>query len=174
MVGSLSIARRALVLCAALFALLAGVAHAAPTVVTLTFDDGVGDQWTARTSSRATGSTRRFYINSSRPGKSRFMSWDQLHQLAADGNEIGGHTIDHVNLPSLGPDDQKREICNDRADLLAHNFQVTDFAFPFGSHDAASEAVAQECGYNSAPHHLRHRVAARLRRLPPRRELHAA
>ena len=113
---------------AGLFALLylATAAHAAPTVVSLQFDDGVGDQWAARDALGSHGMHATFFVNSGRPGKNGFLTYAQLHQLEADGNEIGGHTIDHVDLPTLGPDDQKREICDDRADLLAHGFTVTD------------------------------------------------
>jgi len=149
--GASLIKARRIALLAGLFAVLGtATASAAPTIVSLTFDDGVADQWTARELLKNRGLHGTFYVNSSRPGKARFMSFDQLYQLAADGNEIGGHTIDHVDLPTLGPDDQKRQICDDRADLLARGFAVTDFAYPFGSHNAAVEEVVKACGYNTA------------------------
>ena len=38
-----------------------------------------------------------FYLNSGRLGtNSYYMTWDQIADLAADGNEIGGHTVDHT------------------------------------------------------------------------------
>jgi hypothetical protein len=131
------------------FALSCAPALAAPTVVSLGFDDGHADQWAARDVLNAHGMRATFFINSGRPGKPRFMTLTQLRQLQADGHEIGGHTIDHVDVPTLGPDEQRREICNDRAALIARGFQVTSFAFPFGSHDDASEAIVESCGYTS-------------------------
>ena len=143
-------ALRALRLGIALPLVLAASASAAPTVVSLQFDDGVADQWAARDALAAHGMHATFFVNSGRPGKNGFLTYAQLHQLEADGNEIGGHTIDHVDLPTLGPDDQRREVCDDRTDLMAHGFTVTDFAYPFGSFTADVEKVVAACGYNSA------------------------
>jgi peptidoglycan/xylan/chitin deacetylase (PgdA/CDA1 family) len=143
-------ALRALRLGIAVGFLIAAPAHAAPTVVSLQFDDGVADQWGARDVLAAHGMHATFFVNSGRPGKRGFLTYAQLHQLETDGNEIGGHTIDHVDLPTLGPDDQKREVCDDRADLIGHGFTVTDFAYPFGSFTPDVERVVQGCGYNSA------------------------
>ena len=143
-------ALRALLPAFAALLLTAACAHAAPTVVSLQFDDGVADQWTAHDLLAAHGMHATFFINSGRPGKTGFLSYAQLHQLESEGNEIGGHTIDHVDLPTLGPDDQRREVCDDRADLIAHGFSVTDFAYPFGSYTPDTENVVRSCGYNSA------------------------
>lgn len=138
-------------ICACLALLFAApMAAAAPAVVSLQFDDGTADQWSAHDLIAARGMTATYFVNSGRPGRRGFLTFAQLHQLEAEGNEIGGHTIDHVDVPSLGADDQRREVCDDRADLLARGFQITDFAFPFGSHDAGSQAVVRDCGYNTA------------------------
>jgi peptidoglycan/xylan/chitin deacetylase (PgdA/CDA1 family) len=143
-------ALRALLPAFAALLLIAASAQAAPTVVSLQFDDGVADQWAAHDLLTAHGMHATFFVNSGRPGKTGFLSYAQLHQLESEGNEIGGHTIDHVDLPTLGPDDQRREVCDDRADLVAHGFTVTDFAYPFGSYTSDVEKVVQACGYDSA------------------------
>jgi hypothetical protein len=41
-------------------------------------------------------------------------------------------------------------VCTDRDTLLSWGFPVIDFAYPFGSWDAAAEGVVHDCGYNSA------------------------
>src|SRR5437867_1666470 len=77
-------------------------AHAvAQTIVTIQFDDGVADQYTARSLLAAHQMHATFYVNSGLIGDSAHMTWAQLHDLYADGNEIGGHTLTHANLKHL-------------------------------------------------------------------------
>ena len=94
-----------------------------------------------------------FYINSGYVGTGGgYFTWKQLHALAADGNEIAGHTLTHRDLPTLSPDEQAREICGDRRNLIQHGFQPVDFAYPFGSWDATTESIVPTCGYQSGRH----------------------
>jgi hypothetical protein len=82
------------------------------------------------------------------------MTWSQVRQLAAAGDEIAGHTIDHQSLAELeakgDSDEVRREICDDRSNLLSLGFHATDFAYPFGASGPETEQVVKECGYNSA------------------------
>jgi peptidoglycan/xylan/chitin deacetylase (PgdA/CDA1 family) len=121
------------------------------TLVSLTFDDGTQDQYDhARPLLSAHNMKGTFYINSGRLGTTGFMSEQAVQQLAADGHEIGGHTLVHADLATLPPDDQKRTICNDRVALLKLGLTVRNFAYPFGSSDATSRQSTADCGYNSA------------------------
>src|SRR5829696_6272714 len=83
-------------------ALVAGstVARAATnTTVSLTFDDGQASQYSAMQAMRARGMVGTFYINSGLVGTSSYyMPWERVNEIAAAGNEIGGHTVNHVNL----------------------------------------------------------------------------
>ena len=104
MSGERGVSRRFLVVVACfLGALLApAVAKAAPTIVSLTFDDGTADQYAARTMLAQHSLHATFYVNSNNiEATTNFLTWDQLAGLAADGNEIGGHTLDHVDLTSV-------------------------------------------------------------------------
>ncbi|GGK22315.1 hypothetical protein GCM10010124_13490 [Pilimelia terevasa] len=122
-----------------------------PTVVSLTFDDGVKNHLTeAAPLLNARGMKGTFYVNSGRVGAAGFLSQDDLEALVAQGHEIGGHTTDHVDLPTLVTDDQKREICDDRVNLIQRGFQVKSLAYPYGDADGTTQAVAAKCGYNSA------------------------
>jgi peptidoglycan/xylan/chitin deacetylase (PgdA/CDA1 family) len=125
-------------------------AQAAPTIVTLGFDDGLVTQYANRDllSSRALPAT--FYVNSGKVGGRGYMTWDQIAAMAADGHEIGGHTITHARLAGMAPAAQRTEICDDRTTLLARGLPALDFAYPFGSDDASANAIAQSCGYLSA------------------------
>jgi peptidoglycan/xylan/chitin deacetylase (PgdA/CDA1 family) len=119
------------------------------TVVSIQFDDGYADQYVALAALGAHGMRGTFYINSGRVGETDRMTWAQLQDLAAAGNEIAGHTISHANIKKLKTGPARHEVCDDRVALMAQGFQVTSFAYPFGSFDAGAKQVVQDCGYNS-------------------------
>src|SRR5215469_7567563 len=121
------------------------------TIVSLTFDDGSASEYWALGQLQQYNMLGTFYINSARAGTSSYyMTWSQIHDLYNAGNEIGGHTAMHVNLPQTDPVEAKRQICDDRVNLLNQGFQPTDFAYPFGAYNASIEQMAAACGYDSA------------------------
>src|SRR5262249_58819470 len=63
--------------------------------------------------------------------------------------ETTGHPIAHANIKPLSVADAEHQVCDDRTPLLAQGFAPESFAYPFGSFDSTSEAVARYCGYNS-------------------------
>ncbi len=132
-------------------------AATAPTVVSLTFDNGWENQMTAAADMQAAGLTGTFYVPSGWLGLSGYMSLADLNTLKADGDEIGGKTVNNADLTALtqsgtasGTAEAQREICEGRNVLLADGFDVTDFAYPFSDFIAADEPLAQACGFNSA------------------------
>jgi peptidoglycan/xylan/chitin deacetylase (PgdA/CDA1 family) len=143
------LARTLLIALAALLA-TAAVAQAAPTVVTLGFDDGIDSQYTHRAMLAAHGFKATYFVNSGKLGTPGYMTWDQIADLARAGNEIGGHTLNHANLTTLSATDQQHEICDDRQALIQHGFGVRNFAYPFGVWNVATTWVLQGCGYASA------------------------
>ena len=120
------------------------------TTVSLTFDDGSADNYSVREALAQNQLHATFYIVSGFTGTNGFMTEEQLHNLYADGNEIGGHTLDHTKLWNLSSADLKRQVCQDRLNLLALGFHVTSFAYPFGYYDEAAKQAVKECGYNNA------------------------
>jgi peptidoglycan/xylan/chitin deacetylase (PgdA/CDA1 family) len=80
------------------------------------------------------------------------MSWPQLRQIAAAGNEIAGHSWDHADLTTLSTADQQHEICDDRTNIQSHGLPLpTDFAYPYGAYEQNNvPAMVQQCGYSSA------------------------
>lgn len=125
-------------------------ARAGDTIVTLTFDDTLEDNFQLLELLRARGMRATFYVNSGRIGQPKYMTIDQLRLLEAAGNEIGGHTVNHVDVPLVDHVEQRRQICNDRVALLGMGFRATTFAYPHGDADPDSESVAKACGYNAA------------------------
>ncbi|HEY6771908.1 MAG TPA: polysaccharide deacetylase family protein [Solirubrobacterales bacterium] len=146
--------RRGLVILIALtlgWALSAGVSTAsADTFVSLTFDDGNTDQLAAQPILAEHGMDATFYIItdrvSVRPG---VFTWDDIASLFADGNEIGGHTTNHVSLTEETPEEAMAAVCDARQVLLAHGYPQVSFAYPRGDNDAATEQIVEECGYLS-------------------------
>jgi peptidoglycan/xylan/chitin deacetylase (PgdA/CDA1 family) len=124
--------------------------HPHRLIVSLTFDDGSSDQYALRSILLEHSMRATFYVSSGAVGTPGYMSWDQLAELAGDGNEIGGHTVDHVKLTTLSASEAKRQVADDRQALMRHGFTVTDFAYPHGDHNTSVEAIVQECGYSSA------------------------
>ena len=143
-----------MVLLASVFALmytaLAGAAATPKTIVSLGFDDGYSSQYAVRSTLASHGMHGTFFIISDLVGQTDYMTWSQIAGLAADGNEIAGHTLDHPDLTTVSTTEARRQICGNRSDLLSRGYQATDFAYPDGAFNAQVEQIVQECGYNSA------------------------
>jgi peptidoglycan/xylan/chitin deacetylase (PgdA/CDA1 family) len=91
-----------------------------------------------------------FYVNSALVGLPGRMTWGQLFDLAANGHEIGGHGVEHVQLTALSEGEAAREISDDRQALISHGFDTTDFAYPYGTYNKRIGSIVQRCGYRSA------------------------
>ncbi len=122
-------------------------------VVSLTFDDGLLNQYQLadKRALKPHHLVGTFYnvsgLNNIDAGH---MTWSQLTDLNNDGNEIGGHTVDHVSLKGMTDLTQETyEVCQDRQNLIDHGFYPTSFAYPTGAYDATAESVVHSCGYSS-------------------------
>ncbi|HYO41168.1 MAG TPA: polysaccharide deacetylase family protein [Nocardioidaceae bacterium] len=145
----------ALVACGGLLPAAAAAAapseRSAPTVVTFTFDDTFSDQAAALEVLDRYDMNATLYVNSPRiDSSSNFLTRTLLKRYEARGFEVGGHTLGHIDLATAPKDEVRRQVCDDRADLIAMGFRVTSFAYPLGSVDADAVRTARECGYNSA------------------------
>ncbi len=122
------------------------------TVVTLGFDDSVADQAQVPAMLDARGMKGTFFVNSGEVGGPGYMTWAQVDGIAADGHEIAGHTLHHPHLTTLSAANQQTEICQDRQNLLARGYAVTNFAYPYGEgyDNATTRSIVQGCGYSSA------------------------
>ncbi|HKU29643.1 polysaccharide deacetylase family protein [Arthrobacter sp. NyZ413] len=134
-----------------------GEAQATPTAkpaplssVSLTFDSGRASQMVAAGILKANGLRGTFFINSGFIGSADYMTVDNLHTLAADQNEIGGHTVTLADVTAVETDEASRQICDDRATLTDWGFKVTSFSYPFAASSPQTENLVAACGYNSA------------------------
>ncbi len=124
------------------------------TYVSLTFDDADRTQYRARQPLRERGMHATFFANTGLTDARNpaAMTWTQLHELARDGHEIGGHTLHHVDLtdPALPADRRRHEVCADRERLAREGLDPVSFAYPFGGVDEAAKQVVRSCGYRTA------------------------
>ena len=132
--------------------------HAARTVVTFTWGGGLKNQMGALPLLRRYGIQATFYVPSglvcepathSSCAHSPYLTLGDLHQIAAEGNEIGGLSVQHVPLTGLPAAEAQREICENRATLTRWGFRVTDFAYPFAEVNHTLQILTQRCGFNS-------------------------
>ena len=126
-----------------------GGGHTPRTVVTLTFDDGDADQMTAARVLHRYRLPATFYIITGAVGTPGYMTVPDLRQLAADGNEIGGHTVSHLRLTALTTAEARRQVCDSRSILARWGYRAVSFAYPGGADSARTKAVVRECGYTS-------------------------
>jgi peptidoglycan/xylan/chitin deacetylase (PgdA/CDA1 family) len=128
----------------------APAALGASTVVSLTFDDGLADQYAARSILGAHGTRGTFYVNSNTISSSGHLGWNDLNDIAIDGNEIAGHTLDHIDLTTATTAEAQRQVCDDRSHLQSLGFSPIDFAYPYGARNATVIQIVKDCGYSSA------------------------
>ncbi len=79
------------------------------------------------------------------------LSREQLHELAAEGCEIGAHSITHPQLDCIPLERARQEIRDSKTaleDVLDR--EVTTFAYPHGFHDRRVRQLVVEAGYSSA------------------------
>lgn len=78
----------------------------------------------------------------------RYMGWDGLHSLAADGMDIASHTRTHADLTTLNETAAWTEISGSKQDLENNGFSnIRTFVYPYYAYDNASVAMVKRAGY---------------------------
>ncbi len=137
---------------------------AKPAVIT--FDDGFADQLGAlpilqRHHMKATlylitaGERSQWCIGiERRPGNcgDAYLGWDEVRQMMNSGLiEIGDHTVDHSNLPTLSAADQTFEIVSAKQRLESMlGITITTFAYPYGSFNSTTINIVRQAGFSTA------------------------
>lgn len=82
---------------------------------------------------------------------SPLMTVDEMRQWAASGHEVGSHTLDHVHLPRITPEEARRQMVESK-DVLeqALGAPVTAFCYPYGEYRSEHLLMAREAGYDNA------------------------
>ncbi len=118
--------------------------------MSLTFDDGDADQMAAARVLHRYRLPATFYIITGAVGAPGYVTRSDLRQLAADGNEIGGHTVSHLRLTALTTAEARRQVCDSRSILARWGYRADSFAYPGGADSRRTEAIVRACGYTSA------------------------
>jgi hypothetical protein len=81
-----------------------------------------------------------------------FLSLNQLREMANAGMEIGSHSRSHPHLGRLQDANVLRdEILGSKKTLEAElSVPITEFAYPYGSYNAAAVAMVESAGYKVA------------------------
>lgn len=84
-------------------------------------------------------------------GNTRMLTAADLSTLAADGVEIGAHSMTHPHLDLMAPARARQEI-TDSKDVLEQILSrpVTTFAYPHGHHSGTVKQLVVDAGYTSA------------------------
>jgi peptidoglycan/xylan/chitin deacetylase (PgdA/CDA1 family) len=140
----------------------AGIPLPARTAV-ITFDDGFADFDNAWAELTQRGLAATLYVTAGTvggrsewlatlgAGDLAMLSRSQLLDLAADGCEIGAHSMSHPQLDCLARPVAAAEI-RDSKDVLeqALGRSVDTFAYPHGYHDKAVKQLVAAAGFTSA------------------------
>lgn len=126
-----------------------------PKPIVLTFDDGYADQYpNAFPTLKDYGFTGTFFIITqfADTNATAYMTWEEIQEMAANGMEIGTHTVDHrANLANLDANMQRRAIQPARQALEKYLPNVLPvFAYPAGSYDHTTLDLLHEMGYAAA------------------------
>lgn len=123
-------------------------------VVSLTFDDGDESQYTLgfQHGLLPLGLHGTFYVVTGNTGNPGAASWSQLSYMYQHGNDIGGHTVHHIDLTksSYSPARKAAEVCGSYRALVQHGLHPVSFSYPYGAYNTADERVAAKCGFRTA------------------------
>jgi peptidoglycan/xylan/chitin deacetylase (PgdA/CDA1 family) len=131
----------------------------------ITFDDGYADflslAWPALHQHEYPATV---FIIPSHVGYGAFMDWAEISEMAASGIAIGSHTLDHVSLRGLDPEELRRQL-QDSKEMLEKNVgqPVTLLSYAYGGYDDAAVDAARSAGYvlgltiNPSPYQVRGR-----------------
>src|SRR5581483_5506857 len=120
--------------------------------VVLTFEDGYRDAYTAAWPVlKKHGFAATFYVITDLIDNPRYLTRDQIKEMAASGMEIGDHSASHSELPALGRAQLQREIVDSKAVLeRILGGPVVSFCYPSGHNNLAVRQAVQAAGYVSA------------------------
>lgn len=134
--------------------------------VVITFDDGFANQMSAYEQLQKHNMKATFYVivggqlSQGCLGLERsrldcgddYLNWEQVKALAeSDLVEIGSHTFDHPDLPTLSTAEQLHQISASKRYIEQKlGREITTFAYPYGKFNPSIAQLVQNAGYQSA------------------------
>lgn len=76
------------------------------------------------------------------------MTAEQMRDWAANGHEVGAHTLDHIYLPGADAAEADRQIADSKTVIESLlGAEVTNFCYPYGGETQAIRDMVQKAGY---------------------------
>jgi len=118
----------------------------------LTFDDGYSDNfdyaWPVMKKYKAMGT---FFIITGKIGQNEHMNEDQIEELVNSGNEIGSHTVNHIELDKYKGETLTGELFQSKETLeKLLGKSIVSFCYPSGKYNENTEKAVEEAGYKYA------------------------
>lgn len=121
--------------------------------VVITFDDGYENNYTnAFEVLKEYDIPAAIFIVVDKIGKSGYLSWDQIEEMAGNNIEIGSHTLSECYLPDVKDKAQlKREIYDSRRIIKSRIPEAGDFiAYCSGGFNENIRQIVIDAGYDGA------------------------
>jgi len=121
--------------------------------VIISFDDGWEDQFVnALPKLEEYHYNATFFVITNFVDAPGFLSWPQLRRILASGMRIGSHTRSHPRLDKItDPGMLWDQIYASKQTLESQlGAAVEEFAYPFGSYNAAAASMVRSAGYRAA------------------------
>ena len=127
-------------------------------LLVITFDDGYKDNYSVAApilerwglpatifiATEFIGSRTQAFWDRNDGVPSEWMNWDEVVSLKDRGFDIGGHSMNHVDLAAADATSATREIAGCRQKLTEKlGVSVSHFAYPFGGRNHVSPAVIE-------------------------------
>lgn len=121
--------------------------------VMITFDDGYLDNYTtAYPILKKYEQKAVFFLITGYIGVDpRFMNWQQAKEMSDNGMSMQAHTVNHVNLTKLAPEEAYRELAESKRTLEEElGKPVRYLAYPEGGVNKSVAQLAKTAGYRGA------------------------
>jgi peptidoglycan/xylan/chitin deacetylase (PgdA/CDA1 family) len=122
-----------------------------PRPIVLTFDDGYREDFTnvrPLLAARHWPGVLNLAVRNLLDGK---LTVPQIRAMVRNGWEVDAHTINHIDLTTLGPGDLRHEIAGSRAYIRQRfHVPVDFFCYPSGRYDSRVVAAVRAAGFLGA------------------------
>lgn len=112
--------------------------------VVFTWDDGWDTHPSVADMHAARGQKATFYLTTNLLGTAQHMSSGAIAPMVAQGHEIGAHNADHIDMTTLTPVTRAPQWAAQQTleGIIGGGYQVRSYAYPFGTHNLATDQEA--------------------------------
>ncbi len=133
--------------------------------VVITFDDGYYDNYkyafrilkkyafsaTIFIVSNTVGGLNEFDLKDSIQPQSEMLNWDEIREMDSNRITIGAHTLDHLHLTKINPEEARRQIIGSKRILeKALRKEVLYFSYPYGEYNSTIVDIVRKSRYRAA------------------------